>query len=53
MWFAHAIRGPACLIVVSVHLGHLFWTDQPTAAAIGHFPAVAVGPTRRRGLSLY
>jgi peptidoglycan/LPS O-acetylase OafA/YrhL len=43
VWFAHAIRGPACLIVVSVHLGHLFWTEQSTAAAIGHFPAVAVG----------
>ncbi len=43
MWFAHAIRGPACLVVVAVHLGYVFWADQPHVSAIGHFPALDLG----------
>lgn len=40
VWFAHAIRGPACLLVVLTHLGDLFVFDHATAAFIGHFPPV-------------
>jgi hypothetical protein len=40
VWFAHAIRGPACLLVVLTHLADVFVFDQPAAAAVGHFPPV-------------
>ena len=40
VWFAHAIRGPACLLVVLTHLADVFVFDQRSAAAVGHFPPV-------------
>ena len=37
VWFAHAIRGPACLLVVFTHLFHLFPNEQVLVASLGHF----------------
>lgn len=36
VWFAHAIRGPACLLVVFAHLVDVFVNSQPIAASIAH-----------------
>ena len=40
VWFAHAIRGPACILVVLAHLADVFPNDQTAAAAVGHFSPV-------------
>ncbi len=38
VWFAHAIRGPACLLVVFTHLFDLFPNAQTLVAQIANFP---------------
>lgn len=40
VWFAHAIRGPACLLVVFAHLFDLFPTSQAVVAPLAQFPPV-------------
>ncbi len=37
VWFAHAIRGPACLLVVFTHLFDLFPNAQTLVAQTGNF----------------
>lgn len=41
MWFAQAIRGPACMLVVAAHFGQLFVTDQRTVGAVALFPPLS------------
>ncbi len=41
VWFAQAVRGPACLLVIAAHFGQLFLTDQPTVGAVALFPPLA------------
>ncbi len=45
MWFAHAIRGPACLLVVFAHLFDLFPNQQALVAQLAHFEPVAGLPS--------
>ena len=45
VWFAHAIRGPACLLVVFTHLFDLFPNAQTLVAQIAHFKPVTGLPT--------
>lgn len=45
VWFAHAIRGPACLLVVFTHLFDLFPNAQTLVAQIAHFQPVTGLPT--------
>ena len=45
VWFAHAIRGPACLLVVFAHLFDLFPTSQAVVAPLAQFPPVAGLPS--------
>lgn len=45
VWFAHAIRGPACLLVVFAHLFDLFPNAQPLVAQIARFEPVAGLPS--------
>lgn len=45
MWFAHAIRGPACLLVVFTHLFDLFPNAQTLVAQIAHFEPVTGLPS--------
>ena len=41
VWFAQAIRGPACLLVMLAHFGQTFLTEQPTVGAVALFPPVS------------
>lgn len=41
VWFAQAIRGPACLLVIAAHFGQIFLTEQPTVGAIALFPPLS------------
>jgi peptidoglycan/LPS O-acetylase OafA/YrhL len=45
VWFAHAIRGPACLLVVFTHLFHLFPNEQALVAGLAHFEPAADLPS--------
>ena len=45
VWFAHAIRGPACLLVVFAHLFDLFPSSQAVVAPLAGFPPVAGLPS--------
>lgn len=38
VWFAQALRGPACLMVVFAHYGPIFLTEQATVGAVALFP---------------
>jgi len=41
VWFAQAVRGPACLLVLVAHYGQIFLTAQPTVAAVALFPPLS------------
>jgi peptidoglycan/LPS O-acetylase OafA/YrhL len=45
VWFAHAIRGPACLLVVFAHLFDLFPSSPAVVAPLAGFPPVAGLPS--------
>ncbi|MDQ4068312.1 MAG: acyltransferase family protein, partial [Actinomycetota bacterium] len=41
VWFAQALRGPACLLVVFAHFGHIFLFEQATVGAVALFPPLS------------
>ena len=44
VWFAHMLRGVACLVVVAHHLGYAFWAANGVAGVVAHVDPLAVVP---------